>query len=461
MTTRRPLTDAELAGVLRGESEAKSLPSSVFASVHSATQTQPQHTRHWWPAPKWRFQSMFSASKFVVAGVIVALLGGFLLTGVLRTQDVEPMPAASITTSEPTSAADVVSAFVTEEFEPGVMRVLSDGAGHDLAGAQLVDIAFGPDGTPWVLQSQSPWEEASVEVLKLGSEGSQRFENAYGLGGDIAVAPNGQLWALNLVPESGLQSFDGASWKDHELPFSQFDARTVDVTADGTVWVKREAQAPIPNRSVARLVDGTWTFLPEIDDPAWLETSAQVYWDDLAVTPDGTASLVAGGGLLQFDGEAWEYQEPVADRERLMGATAIGPDGTLWFYMQERRSRERHLARRDEDGWTIYSADDGIPTLMGNQVFAGRLAVDGGGTLWAFGHEYYEPEVAVSECGGVLSFDGTTWTQYLKGACVNHVTIAADGSVWAAAHAGNSDETLNPALAGLYVIHPERSGGPS
>ena len=36
----------------------------------------PRHTRG-------RFQSMFSATKFVVAGAIVALFGGFLLAGVL------------------------------------------------------------------------------------------------------------------------------------------------------------------------------------------------------------------------------------------------------------------------------------------------------------------------------------------------------------------------------------------
>jgi hypothetical protein len=38
------------------------------------------------PISTWRFQSMFSATKFVVAGVIVALFGGFLLSGVLTQQ---------------------------------------------------------------------------------------------------------------------------------------------------------------------------------------------------------------------------------------------------------------------------------------------------------------------------------------------------------------------------------------
>ena len=34
-------------------------------------------------SPKRRFQTMFSATKFIVAGAIVALFGGFLLAGVL------------------------------------------------------------------------------------------------------------------------------------------------------------------------------------------------------------------------------------------------------------------------------------------------------------------------------------------------------------------------------------------
>ena len=38
---------------------------------------------------------MFSATKFLVAGAIVALFGGFLVAGVLTTQqDAEVLPAA-------------------------------------------------------------------------------------------------------------------------------------------------------------------------------------------------------------------------------------------------------------------------------------------------------------------------------------------------------------------------------
>ena len=104
-------------------------------------------------SPKWRFQSMFSATKFVVAGAIVALFGGFLLSGVLTQQPSDDrLPAvgasASATaqaeatdaaTSEPEPTTEAVADsttpdllpgvdLVTEEVEPGVYRVLGDGS---------------------------------------------------------------------------------------------------------------------------------------------------------------------------------------------------------------------------------------------------------------------------------------------------------------------------------------------
>ena len=74
-------------------------------------------------SPKWRFQSMFSATKFVVAGAIVALFGGFLLAGMLTQPSEEAAPAAA----SPTATSDPLSALITEEVEPGVYRVVSDG----------------------------------------------------------------------------------------------------------------------------------------------------------------------------------------------------------------------------------------------------------------------------------------------------------------------------------------------
>ncbi len=51
-------------------------------------------------SPTWRFGSMFSATRFVVAGVIVALFGSFLLAGVLTQPrgETQPVPGASAST---------------------------------------------------------------------------------------------------------------------------------------------------------------------------------------------------------------------------------------------------------------------------------------------------------------------------------------------------------------------------
>jgi hypothetical protein len=62
-------------------------PVDAMAMVRAAT------TR----SPKWRFQPMFSATKFVVAGVIVALFGGFLLSGVLSEPTLGPGAATALT----------------------------------------------------------------------------------------------------------------------------------------------------------------------------------------------------------------------------------------------------------------------------------------------------------------------------------------------------------------------------
>ncbi len=66
-------------------------------------------------SPKWRFSSMFSAAKFVLAGAIVALFGAILLQGILQTpQDEDSAPAA--VTGSPSPTAIEGSTFPTGTF---------------------------------------------------------------------------------------------------------------------------------------------------------------------------------------------------------------------------------------------------------------------------------------------------------------------------------------------------------
>ena len=92
---------------------------------------------------KWRLQPMFNATKFVIAGLIVALFGGFLLSGVLTpSPDRDALPAAvdtsasspSPTVSPTPSASDpdeAVAAIVWSDagvhLEADAMRIKTNG----------------------------------------------------------------------------------------------------------------------------------------------------------------------------------------------------------------------------------------------------------------------------------------------------------------------------------------------
>ena len=106
------------------------------------------------PATKGRARprgfTMFSALKFVVASVIVALFGGFLLAGVLTTPQGDEMAPAAVTSSpSPMTTEELLSTMVTEEVEPGVFRVDDDGV-RDLASADYDYVVVGQDRSIWL-----------------------------------------------------------------------------------------------------------------------------------------------------------------------------------------------------------------------------------------------------------------------------------------------------------------------
>ena len=75
-------------------------------------------------SPRWRVQSLFSASKLVVAGAIVALFGGFLLAGVLTTQPEETRPAVGATTTPESTTTPPIElpAEIPEGIESGTLE---------------------------------------------------------------------------------------------------------------------------------------------------------------------------------------------------------------------------------------------------------------------------------------------------------------------------------------------------
>jgi hypothetical protein len=460
------------------------------------------------PAPQWRLQSMFGATKFVVAGATVALFGGLLLAGVLTTQpSEEQMPAVGASasaeatptdaTAEPqptlepdrtetpatTTPSDILPGvdLVTEEVEPGVYRVVNDGV-RDLVAEPPRVLALAPGGDV-ILFTEANGESGVLQrFYTLGERG----EEVLGAdGGDIYWFDAALDDAGNLIArldddtfDSGFGRFgyfDGDTWTEPTWPNGSAKVSAVELAPDGAAWVTRASTGPWPR--VARIEDGDWTVLPMIDDG-----SSGRYLggpNNFAVAPDGTVWFASSGegsgdlpkdtkGLLHFDGQRWLVPElPIEPAIDQFGPLAIGPDGTLWVYATEGPfSNLPHLLRLRDGEWTVFTEADGVPHLVGFQTFGARLAVDGAGTLWIaidgdpVGLDTLPPPLGPSDPPhGVLSFDGSTWRQYLKGQHVNRVEIADDDSVWATSLRDCTDKPGDECggawNGGLYVITPE------
>src|SRR6186713_265774 len=80
-------------------------------------------------APRWRSGSMFSATRLVLAGGVAALVLIVVVIGGTRPHPEELTPGAS---ASPSAPATLLPGLVTEEVEPGVLRIIRDEAGHDL-----------------------------------------------------------------------------------------------------------------------------------------------------------------------------------------------------------------------------------------------------------------------------------------------------------------------------------------
>jgi len=370
---------------------------------------------------------MFSATKFVVAGVIVALAGGFLLTGVLTTQQGEEQAPAAVATAatSPMTTDDLLSRVVTEEVAPGVLKIVSDGTSHEFTDGSIKSIAFGPDGAIWMSGDHG--------LFQLGEVGEYTVS-----GEDLTVGPDGRLWA---TLGTTIASFADGKWT-----FERLDVRRVialEVLPDGTVWARGTT-------GLVRVDGETVTTYPFAEAPDLrTDMSHGVAPSDFASTPDGSVWLAlnrSGAGsprIARFDGERWEVMQPLGEgEERHAGPLAVSPDGVLWAYLQgcadhdcpvAGTTRERsYLARFDGTSWTVFGETEGVQDVGARHVWAGHMAVASDGTV-----------LATEEDGlarrRLPSLDGpaqNTWPMTIDGVSVHSLSAAPDGSIWVAADEG-------------------------
>ncbi len=174
--------------------------------------------RGWLSLIDTRGYTMFSAVKFIAAGVIVALFGGLAIAGVLTTQqDGELLPAAVTESASPTTSAADALPLVTEEVEPGVERIVSDGVGHDLDETHryyMEGIALAADGTLW-LSSLDEANSGGALVWALGQPGVYGVEQGVPEdGGFLAPLHDGSL----LIVADDVVRLDGETFVPDDGP---------------------------------------------------------------------------------------------------------------------------------------------------------------------------------------------------------------------------------------------------
>jgi len=482
-------------------------PIHIYPAIAAEVHQTPQQRHRLARFTIGRFQPMFGATRFVVAGVIVALAGSFLLGGVLKTQqNDEPLPAAvasasaspetepSIeTTTAPKTSVDTALlpgvTLVTEEVEPGVLRVVSDGV-RDLARA-LPDYSYpwanfrltaGLDGSVW-LHGPDWTDKFQRHGLSTppGHEGSFRLgdEQVAMLGGDhdpehfgdTEVAPDTTLW----------MAADGLWFLETGLPRNVNDPDVVvawepleggEISAfaldpDGTMWAVSEALGTtLLASSSADSADWRpeeWPWPVSNVGGLWVSDAREVwFWQR---EPD-----VFG----RFDGSEWQRHgvpdsiTPPREFYDRFRTVDVGPDGTLWASLDSGDCSG--LVRFDGTDWTEFGKADGVPNLHGYEL-PDLFGVAPDGSVWVSPKTPWNREGTSGcptglrpesgedkECGGLHSFDGTAWSRYLQGTCLYDMDIARDGTVWARGSTFDLNADPFGSVTGpveVYAIRPE------
>lgn len=350
------------------------LPESDLGRIGQLVHHTPQQ-RGWLPRRDLgRFESMFNATRFVIAGVIVALFGGFSLAGVMTMQRSETAPivgasasaSASIETDD--SRSDILPgvSLSIEHVMPGVDRVLSDGQ-HDLS-TGVQGVAVTSSGDVWAeLGTPGDWR-----VVQLGAPGAsqrQTRKSAWQLGVTPAgqpllsggrelvfedgtwMSPKGQCgaWGLSVDGECWHNAGDRPGITSNHWPVRGSGVGLTDdlgpwalvAVGDGTGWATVRSVpdgAAGPFRGIAHYDGAVWTYIPYEPDTSSANPDAGPAVSDWYtyglpwVGPDGVVRVPARTdyestesgdveaklGLLSWDGNAWATDGPV-------------PDGT-WFF---------------------------------------------------------------------------------------------------------------------------------
>ena len=324
-----------------------------------------------------------------------------------------------------------------KQVEPSVVRVLDDGAGHDLTDPDTFEdlkpvslLAAGDDGSVWMTSSGG--------FIKIGTPGEVGDPFPTFLA-EMEIGPDGALWVADAYqgttsPQEApgkIGRWHGAQWEIHQLPS---DARVVWLDA------KENGGLDFAWRDEEKLHFGVLEPSAKAWSPASTPPLPLASADGfLAVerTPNGQLWVAEGpwwykgqrsepGPLWTLDGSAWQAVEPLGELPVRPMSLVVEATGTLRV------------------GWQEVTPDLWGPDAIWH---ATRLGEDGAWSVVKF----HENEAAEHRggCRGYAHVDGNRLTRYLDGRCLRPVAITPTGEVWAF---GTDRNRKDP---GIYVITPE------
>lgn len=424
--------------------EPDRLPPPRISEVASLVHRTPQQRGLVPPLPR-GFLPMFSATRYLVAGVILALFGGLLLVGLgqPRQTDLAPAVVGASPDATPATTPEVEvppgptllsgAELVTEEVERGVFRIIEDGV-RDLEwpGGRVVEgrsVTAGLDGTVLVAENPqgTPGCQGGCTAFRLGSAGNIDWsKKPLGPKSDknadewsvlpLEIGPDGTVyaraWGRNGNPD--LRAWDGDRWDVIAKRSKDGGVRQI-VVDDGTLWV-----ASYPDQ-IARLTDSGLE--PNGSAVALLKSPAQP--------------------LQAFDGvRLWtlpsgdEHYVGVARFTHTNSGPAVGlsDDGTMWML-----NGAGGIHRFRDGEWETFTIEH-----EHNEWYMTWFEVAPSGGVW-MGTDYYHPPLGLSH------FDGETWTRVLDGKHIQAMDMAPDGTIWALAEEPNGP-------AHLYAVTPAAIG---
>jgi hypothetical protein len=420
-------------------------------------------------SPRWRFQSMFSAAKFVIAGVVLALFGGLLLAGVLTQQPSDE------TAPDAAASASIAPAAT----EPAATRNVQPEPDASASADVQAELRTLKNRLNHLRAKRAPTEADRAEIRALRNQIAllQDTTTPELLPGLDLVTEQIEPGAYRVLSD-GVRELSGLPADERRYMGGVLDTN-IAAGLDGSIWLFG--------------LDGFYRLGADAKhqwfEDSWRDGNGRPGQADIEVGPGGTVWLqpADGGDIWSFDGESWATRRE-GSKDEVLSGLAVQQDGTVlttWSTDppggKNKPQPRTTVARLGADGW-----EDLPGSVEGaGVVFHDVIVTDGGGEeVWlmpGFGplrrHDgtgwIAQPTPkAGSEVRAAVGPDGTLWVRLVRcdstteceaGTAMNgrsSILARLDGEVWEVFRAKDGIPLMGDhyqGFEGFFEVAPDRS----